>query len=142
MLNRIKEVRKLHGDTLKSLAQKINYDYSNLSKIERGVYDPSISILKKIANIYGVSVQYLIGYEREEREEREEHMETQFICDLERYAEESLNRYIFTLDDQTLTEEEMVLIIDVIRTLRQSVSRVKSSKFSKTKKKEFPDTLP
>ncbi|WP_410255766.1 helix-turn-helix domain-containing protein [Bacillus cereus] len=48
MNSKIKELRKKNGDTLKSLAEKINYDYSNLSKIERGIYTPSLTLLKKL----------------------------------------------------------------------------------------------
>lgn len=139
MRNRIKEVRKKHGDTLKNLAQKINYDYSNLSKIERGVYHPSISILKQISELYEVDLPYLLGYEQEESKK---HVEEQFIYDLGRYAEEQLDTYTFTLDGQALTKEEIFLMIDVIRTLRRSVSRIQSAKQSEIKKKESRDSLP
>ncbi|KXY83670.1 helix-turn-helix transcriptional regulator [Bacillus sp. FSL W7-1294] len=37
---KIKETRKKFGDTLQSLAKKVEYDYSNLSKIERGSINP------------------------------------------------------------------------------------------------------
>lgn len=52
MRTRIKEVRNQFGDTLQSLSQKIDYDYSNLSKIERGIYKPSLELLDKIATVY------------------------------------------------------------------------------------------
>lgn len=57
---RVKEIRVAFGDTLQSLASKINYDYSNLSKVERGVYSPSLELLEKIANVYNIDISYLI----------------------------------------------------------------------------------
>lgn len=57
---RIKETRIKFGDTLQSLAEKINYNYSNLSKIERGVYTPTVDLLQKIATVYNVEICDLI----------------------------------------------------------------------------------
>lgn len=57
---KMRKLRKEHNDTLKDLAQKIDYDYSNLSKMERGLYTPSIEILNKIIKIYGVSPTYFL----------------------------------------------------------------------------------
>ena len=45
---KIKELRKKNKDTLKQLAEKVDYDYSNLSKVERGKYTASVELLKKI----------------------------------------------------------------------------------------------
>lgn len=55
---KIKELRKMHKDTLKDLAKKVDYDYSNLSKVERGVYGASVELLKKIAEVYEVNPNY------------------------------------------------------------------------------------
>lgn len=52
-MRKIREIRKQKGDTLKELADKVQYDFSNLSKIERGQVKPSIKLLSKIADIYG-----------------------------------------------------------------------------------------
>ncbi|CDN39599.1 helix-turn-helix domain-containing protein [Bacillus thuringiensis] len=49
---RIKEIRKEFGDTLQNLAQKIDYDYSNLSKVERGIYTPSLEFLIQSIRIF------------------------------------------------------------------------------------------
>ncbi|RGP42652.1 hypothetical protein BTW32_30805 [Bacillus thuringiensis] len=123
MGNRIKKIRKQQGDTLKSLAQKINYDYSNLSKIERGVYVPSIPILRRISEVYGVGLQYLIGCETGEYLKR---TERKLVYNLDIDKLDSLETYILTIDDQQLTKEEIEFTIDVIRTLRQSVTNIKN----------------
>src|SRR5438128_1868639 len=58
---KIKKLRKEHKDTLKSLAEKVDYDWSNLSKVERGVYGASIDLLKKIALVYDVNPNYFFS---------------------------------------------------------------------------------
>lgn len=117
---KIKELRKKNGDTLKSLAEKINYDYSNLSKIERGIYNPSLTLLQRIANVYGVDVRYLIESESEKEYTQ---AEQQFMQDLDIDSEERLKKYNLVIDDQKITQEEMEFIIDIIRKLRQTIQK-------------------
>ncbi|HFF3743164.1 helix-turn-helix transcriptional regulator [Bacillus cereus] len=57
---KIKETRRNFVDILQSLAPKINYDYSNLSKIERGVYTTSLELLNKISRIHNMEISDLI----------------------------------------------------------------------------------
>ncbi|EJQ56515.1 Probable transcriptional regulator [Bacillus mycoides] len=118
MNSKIKELRKKNGDTLKSLAQKLNYDYSNLSKIERGIYTPSLTLLKRIANIYDVDMWYLLSDEDEERKEKDEN---EFLQDLDMDLKELSIKYNITLDGKSITEDEMEFIIHIIRQLRQAV---------------------
>ncbi|RWS40193.1 XRE family transcriptional regulator [Bacillus mycoides] len=118
MNSKIKELRKKNGDTLKSLAQKLNYDYSNLSKIERGIYTPSLTLLKKIANIYDVDMWYLLSDEDEEKKEKDEN---EFLQDLDMDLKELSIKYNITLDGKSITEDEMEFIIHIIRQLRQAV---------------------
>ncbi|MDM5191713.1 helix-turn-helix transcriptional regulator [Bacillus hominis] len=115
---KIKELRKKNGDTLKSLAQKLNYDYSNLSKIERGIYTPSLTLLKRIANIYDVDMWYLLSDEDEEKKEKDEN---EFLQDLDMDLKELSIKYNITLDGKSITEDEMEFIIHIIRQLRQAV---------------------
>jgi transcriptional regulator with XRE-family HTH domain len=118
MNSKIKELRKKNGDTLKSLAQKLNYDYSNLSKIERGIYTPSLTLLKRIANIYDVDMWYLLSDEDEEKKEKDEN---EFLQDLDMDLKELIIKYNITLDGKSITEDEMEFIIHIIRQLRQAV---------------------
>ncbi|PFA21876.1 MULTISPECIES: helix-turn-helix domain-containing protein [Bacillus cereus group] len=118
MNSKIKELRKKNGDTLKSLAEKINYDYSNLSKIERGIYTPSLTLLKKIANIYEVDMWDLLNDEDEEKHKKNE---KEFLQDLDMDSKELLYKYNITLDGKNITEDELEFIIHIIRKLRQAV---------------------
>ncbi|MFJ5760230.1 helix-turn-helix domain-containing protein [Neobacillus sp. NPDC093182] len=112
---KIKALRKKNGDTLKELSSKINYDYSNLSKIERGIYQPSLEILKKIAEVYSVSINYFFeecnSYTPDERN---------FIGELDICNEDLLNKYELVIDGKKLSEKELEFVIEVIRNLRST----------------------
>jgi transcriptional regulator with XRE-family HTH domain len=121
MIYKIKELRKKNGDTLKDLSSKLNYDYSNLSKIERGMYEPSLGLLRKIADIYNVNMNYFFpednGYTSEE---------TNFIGELDICHEELFNKYNLVLDGKNLSKTELELVIDIIRKLRITIDEYKS----------------
>ncbi|ARV91365.1 transcriptional regulator [Bacillus thuringiensis serovar roskildiensis] len=118
MKNRIKEVRKKNGDTLKDLAKKINYDYSNLSKIERGFYTPSIELLKRISIVYNVNLQYLIEMNLESKCTSNENL---FIQDIYLDSDELFQKYNFILDGKQATVEEMELVIQIVRQIRKLI---------------------
>ncbi|AFU17303.1 transcriptional regulator (plasmid) [Bacillus thuringiensis MC28] len=122
MKHKIKEVRKKNGDTLKTLANKINYDYSNLSKIERGIYNPSLTLLKKIADIYAVDIKYLLGLEQEDKRLLDEN---QFIRDIDLNSTDLLKKYSLMLDGKPATNDEVELVIQVIRKLRETLQKQK-----------------
>ena len=45
------------------IAKELNLDRSTYTKYELGVVQPDIFILKKLAKIFGISVDALIGFE-------------------------------------------------------------------------------
>ncbi len=59
------KLRLEHNLTQSQLAEKLNYSDKTVSKWEHGETTPPIEVLKKLAEIYEVSVDYLIneGYE-------------------------------------------------------------------------------
>lgn len=118
-MNKIKELRLKHGDTLKDLAKKINYDFSYLSKIEREINTPSISLLKKVAKTYNVNITYLI----ESDEDIYTSAEKSFISDLDLDMEDILDKYHLTLDGKDITEEELDFMIGILRKLRYMVQK-------------------
>lgn len=58
--NNIIKLRKENKLTQAELAQKLNYSDKAISKWERGESIPDIEILKKIGDMFGVTVDYLI----------------------------------------------------------------------------------
>lgn len=55
----ITELRKMHGMTQTELAEQLNYSDKAVSKWERGESVPDISVLKQIAGIFNVTLDYL-----------------------------------------------------------------------------------
>ena len=52
--------RKLNGDTQAGLAEKLSYSDKSVSKWERGEAIPDAAVLKRMSEIFGVTVDYLL----------------------------------------------------------------------------------
>lgn len=60
-MTRIKELRLQFGITQKELAKKLNIAQNTLSTWETGKFEPDISALNKLGEIFNVSTDYLLG---------------------------------------------------------------------------------
>jgi len=59
----ITELRRKAGMTQAQLAEKLNYSDKAISKWERGESIPDIIIIKQLADLFGVTVDYMISAE-------------------------------------------------------------------------------
>lgn len=59
--NRLAEIRKGKKIKQTELAEKLNVSQQVISNIERGVTTPDIELLKKIADIYSIALDELVG---------------------------------------------------------------------------------
>lgn len=67
------ELRVASGMTQSQLAEKINYSDKSVSKWERAEAIPDVAVLKNIAEVFGVTVDYLITtHDRWEKKPKEE----------------------------------------------------------------------
>lgn len=64
--SRIKNLRKEHGLTQAELADKLGYDRSSISKIEKGLVDLSVDKVKEFAKVLQCTPEYLMGWENRE----------------------------------------------------------------------------
>ncbi|WNF35323.1 helix-turn-helix transcriptional regulator [Bacillaceae bacterium IKA-2] len=55
---KIRSLRLEHGLTLKELGAAIDFNYSNLSKIERGNRKPAIEVLESLSNYFNIDISY------------------------------------------------------------------------------------
>lgn len=62
-MNRIKELREKLGLTQFELAIQLKVQPSNISMWEQGLRVPREEKKKKLANLFGVSIDYLMGYD-------------------------------------------------------------------------------
>lgn len=87
----ITELRLLNNMTQMELAEKLNYSDKTVSKWERAESSPDISILVEIADIFGVSLDYLVRSENIEETVREN-----------RKSEKTYNRKVITYMSETI----------------------------------------
>ena len=59
----ITELRLLNNMTQLELGEKLNYSDKTISKWERGESSPEISVLVEIADIFGVTLDYMVRSE-------------------------------------------------------------------------------
>lgn len=63
--DRLRELRGIFNITQKDMAERLDLTASMLSAYETGVRNPSIEILLKIAKIYNISLDWLLGLNNE-----------------------------------------------------------------------------
>lgn len=60
-MERIRELRKSSGMSQKELAERLSVNQSAVSQWERGETRPGASAVQRLADIFGVTVDYIIG---------------------------------------------------------------------------------
>lgn len=61
MLENIKNLRDLHKISQQKLADAVGLTQQSIYQYENGIAEPDIETLKKIANYFEVSVDYIVG---------------------------------------------------------------------------------
>lgn len=72
LASNIIELRVRFGMTQLELAEKLNYSDKSISKWERAESTPDINVLKNMADIFGVTVDYLITEHDPKEKEKEQ----------------------------------------------------------------------
>lgn len=65
MKNRVEEFRNLNNEKQEELAKIVGVSRQTIISIEKGKYNPSISLAFKIARHYGRSIEEIFIYEEE-----------------------------------------------------------------------------
>ncbi|UAW07768.1 helix-turn-helix transcriptional regulator [Psychrobacillus phage PVJ1] len=112
--SKIKKIRQENKDTLKELAEKVNYDYSNLSKVERGKYGVSVELIKSISEVYNVNPNYFFG-------EGLTDAEGNLIVEEDLSPSALKENYSITVDGLEASEDEIKEAVRLIRMLRNSL---------------------
>lgn len=60
-MNRIKELRLQRGIMQKDLSEFLNVAQNTVSYWEKGTYQPDNEMLARIADFFGVTIDYLVG---------------------------------------------------------------------------------
>ena len=59
MNNRIKKLRKQHGLTQEQLAKRLGFNRTQAGKWKLGINEPNLQTLFRLADMFGVTVEYL-----------------------------------------------------------------------------------
>ena len=59
---RIRELREEKKMSQEQLAKSLGFKANTISNWERGTREPDVQTIKKLADIFGVSTDYLLGY--------------------------------------------------------------------------------
>lgn len=59
MLNKVREQRNIMGLSQKDLSQRLGVSRPTISNLERGIYDPSGTLILNIAKIFGKPVEQI-----------------------------------------------------------------------------------
>ena len=68
LLNKLKEYRAQKGINQQELGRLVGVSRQTISLIERGHYNPSITLCLKLGRLFGVSVEDLFIYEEDEED--------------------------------------------------------------------------
>ena len=106
---RIKELREEKNISQLELAKKLNLTQQSISLYEKGDREPSIDVLKSIANFFNVSLDYLLGK-----------------SDIRNYDEDEKEfRFAFHKETEGMTDEE---IKDALSFYKEMKNRIKEEK--------------
>lgn len=104
-MNKLKELRKERGKRQLDVAKDLNLSPQVYCNYENGLREPSYEILKKLADYFSVSVDYLLG--RDNSLSNESNSKLDFLTE-NGISREKLN---------SLSEQDKQMIIDMINRL-------------------------
>ncbi len=91
---RIQHLRKSYGWTQKALAEKLNVTDRSVSKWERGLNFPDMSMLEPLAKALDTTVVHLLGIENVPEEEKVEAVTEIAVKETERLKKETRERAV------------------------------------------------
>lgn len=107
---KLEELRKNRGYTLRDLGDKLNVSYSHLSRIEKGHNIPNLVLLETIADFFGVKPSYFLDDDKTLTEYDEK-----FLDDIDLPLDELNKKYNLTVDGKKLTPDEIKTLVTFIR---------------------------
>ncbi len=68
--NRITELREINGLSKADLAEKLGVTKSTITRYEADIMRPNLDMLLELREIFGVTLDWLVGDEKSKRQER------------------------------------------------------------------------
>ncbi|WP_438434452.1 helix-turn-helix domain-containing protein [Gorillibacterium sp. sgz500922] len=116
--NRIARLRAERGLTQGELAEKVSISRASLSHYENDRREPDLDVLSKLADYFGVTLDYLMGRTNEPGRSLDPEV-MEFVESLELADESIIQKFQLTVDGRELTNDEARRFIAFIRAERQ-----------------------
>lgn len=118
----LKRIRKERRITQSEISKAVGVERSSIGKYETADVIPSIDVLKKIAEFFGVSVDYLVNGEKENISQKEDAEEQYYIDnEVQRIAQEIHDdqdlRILFSAS-RNLNKEDIKFVVDMVERLK------------------------
>jgi transcriptional regulator with XRE-family HTH domain len=115
--SRIAYLRDRRGWTQEELSQALGISRASLSHYEKNRREPDSETLTKFADVFNVSLDYLVGRTDNPNLVMDEDV-GQFVDQLELSDEEILSKFTLTIDGRKLTADEARRFIAFVRAER------------------------
>ena len=112
---RLKKAREKKGYSQKYVAEWLGITNSSLSHYERGERDPDTSILNRLADFYGVTMDYLFGRDQMDIKVDVDPERIKRTSDIDILAKELMQSLNQALADGIITEEQAKQSLEVFR---------------------------
>ena len=111
-MQRIRELRNAKNLTQEELGKILNVSARSIGFYESGDRDPDTKSLNKLADYFGVTIDYIIGRSdnRDDGSQSQDHNNTDTNQKNTQYIVDNLERLAKLLDEQKITEEEYNLL--------------------------------
>lgn len=139
--DRIRKARLAKGLTQKQLAEMLNITDATVNRYERGIRKPDPEMLKAIADILNVSVDYLLGKtDIPNLHVPESYFQKYAVTkrDLTQYENFIQHVNAFFMDDKVAEEDKEKLFRDISE-LFWKAKEINKEKYGRKKKKEKTD---
>ncbi|GAA4839386.1 hypothetical protein GCM10023310_16490 [Paenibacillus vulneris] len=114
---RIASLREKHSLTQEGLSNKLGITRASLSHYENNRREPDYDTIVSIANLFNVSIDYLIGRTDDPHRVLDEDVR-EFVDALELSNEKIMEKFALTIDGKKLTPEEARRFIAFVRAER------------------------
>lgn len=111
---RLQKARKMKGMTQQEVADKFGISHGTLSGYERNYRDPDTEVLNRLADLYNVSVDWLVGRTNDSKQVLSQDARL-LIDSLEMSDEEIIKTFNLTVDGISLTPEQIKSFIGYVR---------------------------
>lgn len=113
--SRLRKAREKKGYSQRDVAKWLGITGSSLSNYERGDRDPDTTILVRLADLYEVTADYLLGRDEIDIKVNIDPERVKTMSDAQRLADELMQSLNQALADGILTEEQVKLSLDVAK---------------------------